>query len=121
MTKGYDEDFGIVYSTEHGKMCAVCGKPVKKCVCSKKKSIPLNDGVVKVGRETSGRKGKGVTIITGVPLDHDGLLKLAKLFKQKCGCGGTVKNGVIEIQGDHRAVIVEALKILGYTVKRTGG
>ena len=72
MTNGNNEDFGVVYSTEHGKMCAVCGKPASKCVCRKKKSIPTGDGVVRVGRETSGRKGKGVTVLTGVPLDHDG-------------------------------------------------
>jgi translation initiation factor 1 len=75
---------------------------------------------VKVGRETKGRKGKGVTVITGVPLDYDGIRKLAKQFKQTCGSGGTVKEGVIEIQGDHRDRLAEKLKNLGYTVKLSG-
>ena len=60
---------GIVYSTEHGRMCPVCGKPVAKCLCDRKKEIPESDGILKVGRQTRGRKGKGVTVITGVPLD----------------------------------------------------
>ena len=76
--------------------------------------------MIKVGRETKGRRGKGVTVITGVPLDYDGIRKLAKQFKQKCGSGGTVKEGVIEIQGDHRDRLVEELKILGYKAKRSG-
>jgi translation initiation factor 1 len=75
---------------------------------------------VKVGRETKGRKGKGVTVITGVPLDYNGIRKLAKQFKQTCGSGGTVKEGVIEIQGDHRDRLAEKLKNLGYTVKLSG-
>ena len=80
-----------------------------------------HDGIVRVGRETKGRRGKGVTVITGIPLDHDGLRDLAKQFKQACGSGGTVMEGVIEIQGDHRDRLVEKLKNLGYTVKRSGG
>ena len=107
----------IVYSSEHGKMCPACHKQVTKCVCSQKKAVPKSDGIVRVGRSTKGRKGKGVTVITGLPLEHDALLKLAKQLKQKCGSGGTVKDGVIEIQGDHRATLVEELKKMGYTVK----
>jgi translation initiation factor 1 len=74
-----------------------------------------------VGRATKGRKGKGVTIITGGPLDPDGLQKLAKQLKQKCGAGGSVKDGVIEIQGDHRDALLEELQKQGYTAKRSGG
>lgn len=72
-------------------------------------------------RETKGRKGKGVTLITGVPLDDEGLKQLAKTLKQKCGSGGSIKDGVIEIQGDHRDVLEKELSGLGYKVKRAGG
>ena len=78
--------------------------------------------MVRVGRETKGRKGKGVTVITGVPLAGDALADLAKRLKQRCGSGGTVTDaGAIEIQGDHRDTLVAELGKLGYTVKRSGG
>ena len=112
---------GIVYSTEHGKMCPVCSKPVARCLCRQKKETPQSDGIVKVGRETKGRKGKGVTVISGVPLDEKGLKQLGKQLKAKCGAGGTVKDGVIEIQGDHRDLLLEDLRKRGWTVKITGG
>jgi translation initiation factor 1 len=112
---------GIVYSTEHGKTCPDCGKPIAKCICRSKESAPKRDGIVRVSRETKGRKGKGVTLISGVPLHPDGLLALAKEFKQICGSGGTVKARVIEIQGDHRDFLVNVLKKKGYAVKRSGG
>jgi translation initiation factor 1 len=86
-----------------------------------KPSAPRGDGIVRVGRETKGRKGAGVTVITGIPSHPEGLEKLAKQFKQQCGTGGTVKNGVIEIQGDHRDLLIVELQKLGYTVKRSGG
>ena len=116
-----DKNSGIVYSTEYGKMCPACGKPIDKCMCRQKSEGPQGDGIVRIGREMKGRKGKGVTVITGVPLNHDGLRKLAKQLKQKFATGGTVKNGVVEIQGDHRDMLVEELKKQGYTVKRSGG
>ena len=78
-------------------------------------------GVVRVGRETKGRKGKGVTLVTGVPLAAAELAKLGKELKKKCGTGGTVKDGVIEIQGDHRDRLVAELEKRGWTVKRAGG
>ena len=112
---------GIVYSTEHGRMCPVCSKPVARCECRQKKDIPQSDGIVRIGRETKGRNGKGVTIITGVPLDEAGLKELGKQLKAKCGAGGTIKDGVIEIQGDHRDQLLEELKKRGWTVKRSGG
>ncbi|MGA2731659.1 MAG: translation initiation factor Sui1 [Syntrophobacteraceae bacterium] len=114
-------DNGIVYSTVHGRMCPVCGKPVAKCLCHQKKVIPQSDGIVRVGRETKGRKGKGVTIITGVPLDETRLEELGKELKAKFGAGGTVKRGVIEIQGDHRDLLLEELRKRGWTVKHVGG
>jgi translation initiation factor 1 len=111
---------GIVYSTAHGRMCSSCSKPTAECICQKK-TVPEGDGVVRVGRETKGRKGKGMTVITGVPLDEMGLKDLAKQLKAKCGAGGAVKDGVIEIQGDHREVLLEELRKHGWQVKRAGG
>jgi len=108
--KSFD-DLDIVYSTDSGRV-----RPVKQ-----KPSTPKSDGVVRVGRETKGRKGKGMTVVSGVPLHPDGLRDLARQLKQKCGTGGTVKAGVIEIQGDHRDLLVAELQAKGYTVKRTGG
>jgi translation initiation factor 1 len=76
---------------------------------------------VRVGRETKGRKGAGVTVVTGVPLDGAALKDLAKELKTLCGSGGTVKAGRIEIQGDHRDRLMEALAARGWTVRRSGG
>jgi predicted translation initiation factor SUI1 len=76
---------------------------------------------LKVGRETAGRRGKGVTTVFDVPLDESGLKELAALLKQRCGTGGTVKDRRIEIQGDQRERIVAELEKLGYKVKRVGG
>lgn len=76
---------------------------------------------MRVGREVKGRRGKTVTTVTGVPLASDGLRALAQELKRRCGTGGSTKNGVIEIQGDHRDVLVAELESRGYTVRRTGG
>jgi len=111
---------GLVYSTESGTMCPGCNKQKQQCVCRQKQTIP-KDGIVRLMRETKGRKGKGVTLINGVALDPAGLKKLAKSLKQKCGSGGSVKNGVIEIQGDHRDALEKELSVRGYKVKRAGG
>lgn len=112
---------GLVYSTEFGKACSKCGKPQKNCSCGKSKPNAPNDGVVRISRQTKGRKGAAVSIVTGVPLDEKGLKGLAKKLKQKCGTGGTFKAGVIEIQGDHREMLKQELSRLGYTVKLSGG
>ncbi|MEW6595566.1 MAG: translation initiation factor Sui1 [Thermodesulfobacteriota bacterium] len=112
---------GLVYSTAHGAICPKCGHPKKQCACSQQKSLPKGDGIVRVSRETKGRKGKGVTLVSGLPLDAAGIETLARELKQRCGSGGTVKDGVIEIQGDHRAVLVETLQKAGYLVKQAGG
>ena len=111
----------IVYSTEFGKMCPKCSKPIAKCICKQQKNSFKSDGIVRVARETKGRKGKGVTVITGIPMNFDEITKLAKKLKQKLGTGGTIKNGVIEIQGDHRDALVEELIKQGFKVKRSGG
>jgi translation initiation factor 1 len=112
---------GLVYSTDAGRTCPRCGYPVKQCCCSTQKCRPPGDGVVRISRQTKGRKGAGVCLVTGLPLGEAELKKVAQQLKQRCGSGGTVKNGVIEIQGDHRQVLVEALNKLGYTVKLAGG
>jgi len=110
-----------VYSSESGRLCPNCGKPLNACVCKKSSEVKTGDGIVRVSRSTAGRKGKGVTIITGVPLAGDALKELAKKLKQKCGSGGTLKDGVIEIQGEHRDILVAELQKIGWTVKRAGG
>ncbi|MBF0357341.1 MAG: translation initiation factor Sui1 [Magnetococcales bacterium] len=111
----------VVYSTEQGKMCPECGNPSHDCICRKQKSSTVSDGVVRVSRETKGRKGKGVTVIKGLALDGSSLIKLAKKLKTICGSGGTVKDGVIELQGDHIATAIDYLKKHGLNVKRSGG
>jgi len=122
MTRKSDDHAVIVYSTEHGKMCPNCSLPLDKCACGgQKQQVIKNDGTVRISLETKGRKGKGVTIITGISLNPEDLKDFAKKLKQKCGSGGTLKEGAIEIQGDHRDVLVEELTRQGYRVKRSGG
>ena len=117
----------LVYSSDKGRVCPDCGRPTGRCTCRKKKARtqqsggPPDDGVVRVARQTKGRKGKGVTLITGVPLDGAALKELSRQLKQQCGTGGTVKDGVIEIQGDHRDLLVDQLQKHGWTVKKAGG
>ena len=111
----------LVYSTEHGRTCPSCNKQLDRCNCRKASAQASGDGIVRVGRSTKGRKGKGVTVITGIPADDGALKQVAKTLKQKCGSGGTVKAGTIEIQGDHRDILMAELKGMGYTVRRSGG
>ena len=111
---------GLVYSTEFGRMCPTCSEPLEQCRCNEE-SVPDGDGIVRVSRETKGRKGKGVTLISGVPLKPSELKQLAKKLKQRCGTGGAVKDGVIEIQGDQRDLLVAELQAKGYQVKKVGG
>ena len=112
----------IVYSTDVGRRCPQCLRPAGECVC--KTGAPgavAARGPVRVGRQTQGRKGKGVTVITGLPLPPAPLEALAKELKKRCGCGGTVRDGVIEIQGDHRDLLVAELERRGFAAKRSGG
>ena len=111
----------IVYSTDQGKMCPGCSKPVSDCSCKDPKMPPAGDGIVRIQRETKGRKGKGVTIVTGLPLAGPELKKLAKELKQKCSTGGAIKNHTLELQGDHRETLLKLLQNKGYTVKLSGG
>lgn len=112
---------GLVYSTDSGRMCPVCRKSVAGCVCSSTPARPASDGVVRVSRETKGRGGKGVTLVRGLALDPLALAALGKQLKTACGSGGTVKDGTIEVQGDHCDRVIEALKVQGFVVKRAGG
>lgn len=102
-------------------MCPGCSKPITQCGCSQAGMPPAGDGVVRVGRETKGRKGKCVTVVTGLALDAEAFRDLAKELKRICGSGGTVKKGVIEIQGDHRERLAAELKLRGYVVRSAGG
>ena len=111
---------GLVYSTEAGRMCPDCRQPLASCIC-KQKSIPKTDGLVRVSRETKGRGGKSVTLVRGVALDATALAQLGKQLRTACGSGGTVKDGVIEIQGDHCDRVTTSLQALGYVFKRAGG
>ncbi len=124
------DDSRLVYSTETGRICPTCEKPAAKCRCKKQKkdkkapaqppSHP-NDGIVRVQRETKGRKGKTVTAVFGVPLADKDLKDFAKTLKSRCGTGGTAKDGVIVLQGDHREALKEEIEKQGYTVKLAGG
>ncbi len=115
------DDARTVYSTGSGRMCPHCGRQAKQCVCRASPRAPRGDGIVRVRRETKGRRGKTVTTISGVPLPEDDLRDLAGDLKRRCGTGGSAKDGVIEIQGDHRDTLVAELEKRGYTVKRAGG
>ena len=106
-----DDNSRLVYSTESGRIKDE-PKPVSR---------PAGDGVVRIARQTSGRKGKGVCLITGVEGDERALADLAAELKKKCGCGGSVKQGVIEIQGDKRDLLKQLLEARGLKVKLAGG
>ncbi len=111
---------GLVYSTDGGRICPACRHPVLSCVCRASQPVPPTDGIVRVSRETKGRAGKGVTLIKGLALEPLALSMLARQLKSTCGSGGTLKHGVIELQGDHCEKVMEALKAQGLVVKRSG-
>jgi translation initiation factor 1 len=113
---------GLVYSTDAGRMCPVCRRPLAQCTCSRKAVAPVGgDGIVRISRETKGRGGKAVTIVRGLGLDTASLTKLAQQLKAACGSGGTVKDGVVEVQGDHCDKVMALLQAQGHKVKRAGG
>ena len=111
---------GLVYSTDAGRMCPACRMAVAACGCAQARSAPAGDGIVRVSRETKGRAGKGVTLVKGLALDAAALALLGKQLKAACGSGGTVKDGVIEVQGDHCERVIALLQAQGRTVKRAG-
>lgn len=111
---------GLVYSTEGGRMCPACRRPLDACACKAKPgNIGKGDGIVRVSHE--GRGGKAVTVVRGVPLDAAGLADLGKRLRAACGSGGTLKDGVLEVQGDHVERVMTLLKAQGWVVKRAGG
>ena len=122
----------LVYSSEHGRVCPSCGRSETRCNCRGKgararikareeaDAAKASDGIVRVGRSTKGRRGKIVSTVTGVPVDATELQALAAELKRRCGTGGALKDGVIEIQGDHRDTLVEELEKRGFKVKRSG-
>lgn len=112
---------GLIYSTDSGRMCPACRRPVADCSCRAPKATPAGDGIVRVGRETAGRAGKGVTVVRGLALEPDALDALARRLKAHCGSGGTARDGVIEIQGEHRDKVQAFLQHEGWTVRRSGG
>ena len=111
----------LVYSTDGGRLCPQCHRPVADCVCGRDRPADTGDGIVRLQRETKGRGGKAVTIVRGVPLAGAELKSLAKALKQKCGVGGAVKDGNIEIQGEQRELIKAELERRGFLVKIAGG
>ena len=118
---GQKKNSQIVYSTAGGRICPGCGQPEKQCQCTKSTRLPPGDGIVRVRREVKGRRGKTVTSITGIPLPEDSLKGLASRLKRLCGTGGSVKDGIIIIQGDHRSALIPFLQTEGFQVKRAGG
>ena len=102
-------------------LCPKCHQLKTTCTCRSEPPTPSKSTVVRVGRETKGRRGKGVTVISDLPLNENGLTELATKLNTRLGTGGTVKDGRIEIQGDHRDRIVVELERMGYLAKRAGG
>ncbi|KAA0875707.1 translation initiation factor Sui1 [Nitrincola tapanii] len=119
-----DQLRGLVYSTETGQQCPDCRCPIAECECAQRaeaERLASLDGVVRIRREVAGRKGKGVTTLSGIPLPEVELKQLAKRLKARCGTGGSLKEGVIEIQGDHRTLLKTLLEEEGFKVKLAGG
>ena len=113
---------GLVYTTDSGRMCPTCRKPLADCGCkAAAAAVPKGDGVVRVSCETKGRGGKAVTVIRGLDLDAAALAALGKRLRTACGAGGAVKEGGLEVQGDHRSRVVDCLRADGWTVKLAGG
>ncbi|WP_028240853.1 translation initiation factor Sui1 [Stutzerimonas azotifigens] len=111
---------GLVYSTDRGRHCPDCGQPVERCSCGQP-AAPSGDGIARVRRETKGRGGKTVTSVSGVPLAEAELKELASALKRRCGTGGALKDGVIEIQGDHVQLLLDELAARGFKAKKSGG
>lgn len=119
-----DSGARTVYSSHAGRVCPRCGRPVAACRCRTEaaaRPAPGGDGVVRIRREKQGRGGKTVTTVSGVPLPPEGLRDLAAELKRRCGSGGTAKDGVIEIQGEHVETLMAEIAARGWRVKRAGG
>jgi translation initiation factor 1 len=120
-----NEDSRLVYLSETGRICLVCGRPLKKCSCKNKQTSKgsdlKSDGIIRIKKETKGRGGKIVTSISGFGERNDEVKQLASQLKNLCGTGGSVKDSVILIQGDYREAVREELENRGFTVKLAGG
>lgn len=112
---------GLVYSTEGGRMCPGCRRPVAQCTCAAAAPVPKGDGIVRVSREKQGRGGKTVTVVRGLGLDAEALAAYGRQLRSACGSGGTAKDGVVEVQGDHVERVIALLQADGRVVKRAGG
>ncbi|MEK7381264.1 MAG: translation initiation factor Sui1 [Gemmatimonadota bacterium] len=115
MSKG--RSGGLVYSTQHGQLCPRCRRSATECSCARTAAPAPGDGIVRIRLDTKGRRGKGVTTISGVPLPAAGLSALGSKLKRLCGSGGTTRDGVIEIQGDHRERLTRELAGSGWKIK----
>jgi translation initiation factor 1 len=111
----------LVYSTAGGRFCPGCVRPLAECVCGRVAREAAAAGPVRVSRQTQGRAGKGVTVVSGLALPPPELEALARALKQHCGSGGTVRDGTVEIQGEHRDRVVAELLRRGIAAKRAGG
>lgn len=111
---------GLVYSTDAGRHCPDCSQPLAACTCGQPVAV-AGDGIARVRRESKGRGGKTVTTISGVPLAGDELKALASALKKRCGTGGALKDGVIEIQGEHVELLIVELARRGFRAKKSGG
>jgi translation initiation factor 1 len=115
-------DSGLVYSTDTGRMCPACRQPLAGCQCKAlAKALPAGDGIARVTREKQGRGGKTVTVVRGLALDAEALVALGKRLRAACGAGGTAKDGVLEVQGDHADKVLALLLAEGFKAKRAGG
>lgn len=122
MKKERDNDYRIVYTTGEGALCPECKRPKAKCNCAEARRLSVKgDGNVRVRRETNGRSGKTVTTVTGLALNQAQLQTLLKDLKRTCGAGGAVKDGVLEVQGDHCDLVLKELARRGIIGKRAGG
>jgi translation initiation factor 1 len=113
----------IVYRSDVGRICPGCQRPLAQCACKDARGRPARPatGAVRVARATQGRGGKVVSVITGLPLGDAALAALAAELRKRCGSGGTVRAGAIEIQGEHRDTLVAELAKRGYPARRAGG
>ena len=111
----------VVYSSEKGRVCPSCGHPAGNCRCAARDGAVRGDGIVRIRREVKGRKGKTVTTVAGILLPAGELKQLASTLKRLCGCGGSIRDGVLEIQGDHAELLITELSHRGYVVKKAGG
>jgi len=116
------QNSSLVYSTDSGRMCPACRQPLAACLCAQQaRAQPVGDGRVRVSREKQGRGGKTVTVVRGLALDAAALVELGRQLRSACGTGGTAKDGLLELQGDHVDRVLTWLTQQGHAAKRAGG